>query len=529
MSEGDTPLPVPVPPVGSAVAGMLSAALALGVSELAAGISNRLESFVVAVAGAIVDGAPGGVVRASIETLGTAQKTVLLVGVTIGSLGVGAVVGLIARQSSTLAVTLFVAFGSLGAWAVSREPLASTGLSWMVGGVAVTVGAITLVKAPLGIVRPGSDREDPRNTYADRRQFLGWATGMSIAAGALTGVGRVVLVDGRVSKARDRVVLPDPVRIDLPATTTGTTTANPSSPTRMVEATGLSPYLTPNEIFYRIDTALSVPMVDPATWSLSIEGLVEEPYRLGLNDLLSMDLVEHTVTLCCVSNEVGGPLVGNAAWTGVPLEKVLQRARPLPHAEQVMARSVDGFTAGFPLGHVYDGRTALLAIGMNGEPLPLVHGFPARLVVAGLYGYVSAVKWLERIRLTTWENNDGYWIPRGWAKEAPIKIASRIDVPRGGPLAAGTQPVAGVAWSPMWGVARVEVSVDGGPWEACELGKTAGGEAWVQWLFRWAAEPGRHNIVVRAIGNGGIVQPSVPVDPAPDGAEGHHSVSVTVT
>ena len=527
MSEGDTPLPVP--PVGSAVAGMLSAALALGVGELAAGISNRLESFVVAVAGVIIDGAPGGVVRASIETLGTAQKTVLLVGVTIGTLGVGAVVGLVARRSPTLAVTLFVAFGSLGAWVVSREPLASTGLSWVVGGVAVTAGAITLVKAPLGIVRSDSDREDPRNTYADRRQFLGWATGMSIAAGALTGVGRVVLADGRVGKARDQIVLPDPVRIDLPTTTTGPTTANPSSPTRTVETTGLSPYLTPNEIFYRIDTALSVPMVDPATWSLSIEGLVEEPYRLGFDDLLRMDLVEHTVTLCCVSNEVGGPLVGNATWTGVPLEIVLQRARPLPRAEQIMARSVDGFTAGFPLSHVSDGRTALLAIGMNGEPLPLVHGFPARLVVAGLYGYVSAVKWLERVRLTTWENNDGYWIPRGWAKEAPIKIASRIDVPRGGRVAAGRQPVAGVAWSPMSGVARVEVSVDGGPWQACELSETVGGEAWVQWLFRWAAEPGSHRIVVRAIGNDGTVQSSVPVDPAPDGAEGHHSVSVTVT
>ena len=508
---------------------MLSAALALGVGELAAGISTRLESFVVAVAGVIIDGAPGGVVRASIETLGTAQKTVLLVGVTIGTLGFGALVGLVARRSPTLAVSLFVAFGSLGAWAVSREPLASTGLSWLVGGVAVTAGAITLVKAPLGIVRSDSDREDPRNTYADRRQFLGWATGMSVAAGALTGVGRVVLADGSVGKARDRIVLSDPVRIGLPTTTTDPTTTNPSSPTRTIEATGLSPYLTPNEIFYRIDTALSVPMIDPATWSLSIEGLVAEPYRLGFDDLLTMDLVEHTVTLCCVSNEVGGSLVGNATWTGVPLEKVLQRARPLPHAEQVMARSVDGFTAGFPLGHVSDGRTALLAVGMNGEPLPIVHGFPARLVVAGLYGYVSAVKWLERIRLTTWENNDGYWIPRGWAKEAPIKIASRIDVPRGGRVAAGTQPVAGVAWSPMSGVARVEVSVDGGPWQAGELGETVGGEAWGQWLFRWAAEPGRHSIVVRAIGNDGTVQPSVPVDPAPDGAEGHHFVSVTVT
>ena len=527
MSESDTPLRVP--PVGSAVAGILSTALALGVGELAAGISNQLESFVVAVAGLIIDGAPGGVVRASIETLGTGQKTVLLVGVTIGTLGVGAVVGLVARRSHTLAVTLFIAFGSLGAWAVSREPLASTGLSWVVGGVAVTAGVIPLLTAPLGIVRPDSDREDPRSTYANRRQFLGWATGMSVAAGALTGVGRVVLADGSVGKARDRIVLPDPVRIDLPTTTISPTSTNPSQPMGTVEVPGLSPYLTPNEIFYRIDTALSVPMVDPATWSLSIEGLVEEPYRLGLDDLLTMDLAEHTVTLCCVSNEVGGPLVGNATWTGVPLENVLQRARPLPHAEQVMARSVDGFTAGFPVSHVSDGRTALLAIGMNGEPLPLIHGFPARLVVAGLYGYVSAVKWLENIKLTTWDDNDGYWIPRGWAKEAPIKIASRIDVPKGGQVAAGMQPVAGVAWSPMSGVAQVEVSVNNGPWQTCELGETVGGQAWVQWLFRWAAEPGRHSIVVRAIGNDGTVQPSVSVDPAPNGAEGHHSVSVTVT
>jgi len=527
VSESDPPLPVP--PVRSAVAGVLSTALALGVGELAAGISNRLESFVVAVARVIIDGAPSGVVRAGIETLGTAQKTVLLVGVTIGTLGVGALAGLAARRSLTLAVTLFVAFGSLGAWAVSREPLASTGWSWLVGGVAITAGAITLVRAPLGIVRSDSDREDPRNTYADRRQFLGWATGMSVAAGALTGVGRVMLADRSVGKARDRIVLPDPARIGLQTTTTGPTTTNLPSPTRTINTTGLSSYLTPNEIFYRIDTALSVPMINPATWSLSIEGLVEEPYQLDFDDLLSMDLVEQTVTLCCVSNEVGGSLVGNATWTGVPLEQVLQRAQPLSHAEQVMARSVDGFTAGFPLGHVSDGRTALLAVGMNGEPLPIVHGFPARLVVAGLYGYVSAVKWLERIRLTTWENNDGYWIPRGWAKEAPIKIASRIDVPSGGQVAAGIQPVAGVAWSPMSGVAHVEVSVDGGPWQACELSETVGGEAWVQWLFRWAAEPGRHSIAVRAIGNDGTVQPSVPVDPAPDGAEGHHLVSVTVT
>lgn len=524
MSDSDTFHRIPT--IRLAVAGMLSAALALGVSELAAGLSNQLESFVVAVAKIIIDGAPGRVVRISIEIFGTSQKTVLLAGVIVGTLGAGAGVGVLARRNPTRVVPPFVAFGSLGAWAVSREPQTSTGLGWLVAGIAVFLGITTFLRAPLDAVRSNSAREDPRYTYADRRQFLTWATGMSVAAGTMTGVGRVVLADESARKTRDRIVLPERVGVEpLTATTNATST---SSPGKIVNTPGLSPYLTPNEFFYRIDTALSVPMVDSKTWSLSIEGLVEKPYQLNFDDLLDMDLVENTVTLCCVSNEVGGSLVGNAVWTGVPLSRVLEQARPLPNAEQVMARSVDGFTAGFPLGHITDGRTALLAIGMNGEPLPLLHGFPARLVVAGLYGYVSAVKWLERIELTTWEDNHGYWIPRGWAKEAPIKISSRIDVPRGGEVTAGVQPVAGVAWSPLLGISRVEVSIDNGPWQSCELGKTVGGEAWVQWLFRWVATPGRHNIAVRAIGNDGTIQPSVPVDPAPDGAEGHHSVSISV-
>ncbi|MEE2767660.1 MAG: molybdopterin-dependent oxidoreductase [Actinomycetota bacterium] len=499
-------------------------------------MTDRLESFVVAVAELIIDIAPGGVVRASIETLGTAQKTVLLIGVAAGTLGLGALIGLVARKQQIWAVYLYAGVGVFGAWAIARNPLTSAGLSWVVGAIAVTVGVVTLLRAPLGALPLEQGPEDPKNTYADRREFIGWMSGMSVAAGAMTGVGRVVLSDESIQNARGRVVLPSATTTENTASPRRTPSANSAPPTteaatvppEVAEVANLSPYITPNETFYRIDTALSVPMVDPEAWSLSVEGLVKNPYRLTFNDLLAMDLIERTVTLCCVSNEVGGSLVGNATWTGVPLQDVLSPAEPLLNAAQVMAQSVDGFTAGFPIEQVSDGRTALLAIGMNGKPLPIIHGFPARLVVAGLYGYVSAVKWLDAIKITTWEDNDGYWIPRGWAKEAPIKLASRIDVPKSSQLKAGMQPVAGVAWSPTEGVSQVEVSVDGGPWQTCELGDTVGGETWVQWLYRWEAKPGRHELTVRAVGSDGAVQPSRSVSPAPNGAEGHHSVKVTV-
>jgi hypothetical protein len=281
-----------------------------------------------------------------------------------------------------------------------------------------------------------------------------------------------------------------------------------------------------NDDFYRIDTALSVPRVDASRWRLRIAGLVDAPFELGYDELLALEGVEEVVTLQCVSNEVGGDLVGNAVWQGVPLRELLTRAGVRPEAEQVFSRSVDGWTCGFPIDALEDDRTALVAYAMNGEPLPAAHGFPARLVVSGLYGYVSATKWLEQIELTRWEGTDGYWVPRGWAKEGPVKLASRIDVPRRGQEVPGSPTVlGGVAWLPSVGVGGVEVSVDDGPWQRAELGRVASVDTWVQWRFEVALEPGDHDARVRAVDRRGRVQTAEVAEPAPDGATGLHRVA----
>ena len=300
------------------------------------------------------------------------------------------------------------------------------------------------------------------------------------------------------------------------------------------EVPGVSSYITPitpRDEFYRIDTALRVPQVDPSEWSLRFTGLVDRPYTLTFDDILAMDLSDHVITLSCVSNPVGGQLVGNAVWTGVPLDALLERAGAQRHANQVVGRSVDDFTAGFPTGLVHDGRNAILAIGMNNELLPTAHGFPARLVVAGLYGYVSAVKWLDEIHLTTWDGFDGYWVPRGWSKRGPIKTQSRIDTPRkNARLKVGeTTSIAGIAWAPTRGIERVEVRIDGGNWELCRLGQTLGDEGWVQWHRSWTPEAtGTHRITVRATDGTGTTQGGVKVSPRPNGAEGWHTISVNV-
>jgi DMSO/TMAO reductase YedYZ molybdopterin-dependent catalytic subunit len=291
---------------------------------------------------------------------------------------------------------------------------------------------------------------------------------------------------------------------------------------------GLSSYITPNADFYRIDTALVVPQVDPADWKLRIGGLVDNPFQLTYDEILAMDLVETNVTLSCVSNQVGGDLVGNATWLGVPLTTLLDRAGVKPEGTQIVGVSVDDFDAGFPTQLAYDGRTALLAVGMNGEPLPIRHGFPARLVVAGLYGYVSAVKWISEIRVDT-DDFDGYWIPRGWSKLGPVKTQSRIDVPRASrSVPAGTTPIAGVAWAPDVGIAAVEVQVDDGIWQSCRLGDATSDDTWVQWVAQWEATPGKHKIAVRATDKTGAVQSAERRTPDPDGAEGYHTIRVTV-
>jgi DMSO/TMAO reductase YedYZ molybdopterin-dependent catalytic subunit len=292
---------------------------------------------------------------------------------------------------------------------------------------------------------------------------------------------------------------------------------------------GIAPVVTPNDAFYRIDTALSVPSVDLDTWSLKITGMVDRPYELTYDDLLDLPMVERYVTLSCVSNQVGGDLVGNAKWLGVPLTDVLDRAGVQQGADQIVGRSLDGFTIGFPTEVAFDGREALVAVGMNDEPLPFDHGFPARLVVAGLYGYVSATKWLADIELTTWDAFDAYWVPKGWAKEGPIKTQSRIDTPQANArLGAGTRPIAGVAWAPGRGISRVEVQVDEGGWQEATLSEPLSKESWRQWSLNWEAGSGTHTVQVRATDGNGDTQTTMPRPPRPDGATGYHTISVVV-
>jgi DMSO/TMAO reductase YedYZ molybdopterin-dependent catalytic subunit len=524
------PLAPPHPTVVRArITGAVAAAVALATGELVSAFGTTDQSLVGSVGNEIVDRSAGGLVKAAIEVLGTADKAVLIVLIVAVCLGLGAVLGSLSLRRRWAGPVGFTVFGLLGAAAGLRDPLASDLLTVVAAAAAVVTGTATLlallrVARGEGALPVATTRtvERPTDPGASRRAFFGWAGAAGAFAATATVAARSLSGRSSVETARAAVRLPAPTGPPMGG--------GVAAGAGRLEVPGLTPYLVPNEDFYRIDTALIVPQVDPSTWRLTVTGLVEEQVELSFDDLLALPMVERTVTLSCVSNEVGGRLVGNAVWQGVPLASLLDRAGARPDATQIVGRSVDGFTAGFPTDLARDGRTALVAVGMNGEPLPVRHGFPARLVVAGLYGYVSATKWLEEIRLTRWEDVDGYWIPRGWAKEAPVKTQSRIDVPRSGAtLAPGPTPVAGVAWAPDRGVRRVEVRVDGGDWREARLGDTSSDETWVQWVLEWDATPGDHTIAVRATDGAGETQTEQVRAPDPDGATGWHRRRVTVT
>ncbi|MEL6981536.1 MAG: molybdopterin-dependent oxidoreductase, partial [Actinomycetota bacterium] len=346
------------------------------------------------------------------------------------------------------------------------------------------------------------------------------ATGAVVATGA-----NEIRARSSAAQAREAVefaATPDGTLAEIEQTVS----AAASGPVGSTE--GITPLVVPSDDFYLIDTALTKPQVDPNNWSLTIKGMVDQEVSYTYDELLDRAETIAPVTLSCVSNEVGGDLVGNAIWRGIPLTELLDEAGVQPGATQIASRSVDGWTCGFPTEAAYDGRTALLAVGMNGEPLPIRHGFPARLVVSGLYGYVSATKWIEEIELTTLEDFDGFWIPRGWSKLGPVKTQSRIDTPsRGAEVAAGsTVPIAGVAWAPDTGITKVEVRVDEGEWFEADLGESLGPDAWIQWLAPWTATEGRHVIQVRATDESGETQTSTPAPPAPDGAQGWHQIEI---
>ena len=562
------------PGTTGALAGTAGAAVGLGFGELMEGAFETIPSLVVAVSELLSDYTPGDVVRFSISNFGASQKTLLTVGIVIVTLALGGALGRFAAWGR-LRVTLagFALFGLLGGWAAARNPISPAAGSWVVGLAAAVLAAGTTLlvvrlasgraaaAAPTGMAAVEPDEtatpaasRPPAVVGTTRRSFF-YAAGAGAAALAMVGVGRSLRGQSAAEQFLEANALrpspttepqavspsstttePQAVAASTTSTTVAAEPAGPSVQEQLAaldtlddDVAGISSYVTPNDGFYRIDTAFGrVPQVDPGDWKLRFTGMVDNPYEITFDEIQAMDLSDHVITLSCVSNEVGGNLVGNAVWTGVPLSVLLDRAGVQPGADQVVGRSVDDWTAGFPTDVVYDGRNAVLAIGMNDEFLPTRHGFPARLVVAGLYGYVSAVKWIEEINLTTWDGFDGYWVPRGWSKEGPMKTQSRIDVPGRGVVAGQPTPIAGIAWAPTRGIERVEVNIDDEGWLPCNLGEAVGDESWVQWHRQWTPTAGRHRIQVRATDGDGETQGEREVPPAPNGAEGWHTVSVNV-
>ena len=511
----------PVARLRPAIAGAVGALAGIGLSELVAGFLGA-PSLLAAIGGFVIDNQPPGAKDLVVSLFGTNDKLALETLIVAVAAVVGAGLGIVAvRASFALAAVGFGVFAVAGFFASLRMPDATSTTAMIVAIVAAVVGAQTMsMLLRAGGVARTQTGAPAATVMADwsRRGFLLQAAGVAVASTAAGLIGRR-LIEGGGTQAAAPAIPGAAVTATLPA---GAELA--------VE--GLTPLVVPSDRFYRIDTALIVPSVDAASWQLRIHGMVDREVTLSYAELAQMPLFEQYVTIACVSNEVGGNLVGNAKWTGVKLREVLAMAGVQAGATQLVGRSVDGFTAGMPTEWVTDpSREPMIALKMNDAPLPKNHGYPARLIVPGLYGYVSATKWLVDLELTTLEAFDGFWIPRGWAKEAPILTQARIDVPGSGQsVPAGRVAIAGVAWAPDRGVSRVEVAIDGA-WRDAQLSAPISKATWVQWLYAWdaaASGAGDHTIEVRATDGTGQVQTADRTPPAPDGARGHQTIQVRV-
>jgi DMSO/TMAO reductase YedYZ molybdopterin-dependent catalytic subunit len=515
-----------------ALAGLVSAAVLFGVAELAAVFFGPGSSPLVSVGAAFIDFTPPWLKDFAISLFGTADKVVLFISMALVAAVLAAVAGMLAVRRFALGASLVAVLAVVMGVCVATRAVNSVldlvptalgtlagllALSWLTGK-AVEAGA-GAPEAEAGAMVP-QDGAAATEEARSRRSFL-------VAAGLTAAAAVVVGIAGRTFSAARNTARIARQALKLPA---AKTPAKPLPSGTAAPVQGMPPYLTPNPDFYRIDTALVVPEIDPADWSLRVHGLVEEEFTLSFDELLALDLEESYVTLTCVSNVVGGDLAGNAKWLGYPLRKLLERARPQAGADMVLSTSIDGFSASTPLAVLQDRRDALLAVGMNGEPLPLEHGYPVRMVVPGLYGYVSATKWVVDLEVTRFADKTAYWTTRGWSARGPIKTASRIDVPRAfDRVSAGTVAVGGTAWAQHRGISRVQVQFDGGSWQDAELAAVPSIDTWRQWSYRWEDAPaGRHEVRVRAYDAAGELQTQDEAPPAPDGATGWHSITFTV-
>ena len=531
--DGDTRAPSYV--WGCAV-GVLSAAAGIGVAHAVAALTIPAASPVLAVGSIAVDSAPTPLKEWAVRTFGTADKPVLVGGIALALVLVTAIVGVLATRRRWLGIVGMVALGAIaGAAAVARTPSA---LAVLPALVAATVGSACL----LLMLRASRPVPDPGEGVGERAAS-GWPArsplaGPNVRSGRFRPGRRGVLLGAPALAAAGfgAGALIAALRTSDEAVGRDQALPEPSSPAPALPdgvelgIAGATPFVTSNADFYRVDIALSTPRLDAGSWTLPIDGMVATPITLSYKDILEMPLVERWITLSCVSNPVGGPYVSTARWLGVPLADLLERAGVDPAAEQIFARGADGFTCSVPLDVALDGRDALLAVGMNGDQLPFAHGFPARLIVPGLFGFVSAAKWLTGLTLTTYDDDVAYWTERGWATDAPALTQTRVDVP--GPLErvpAGELEITGMAWAQHRGVAKVEVRIDDGDWEEAELATDAGVDLWRSWSHRWASTgSGRHDVQVRSTDGTGQMQPEDRTEPFPDGARGWHSVAFLV-
>ncbi|MCZ2830486.1 molybdopterin-dependent oxidoreductase [Modestobacter sp. VKM Ac-2986] len=534
----------------AALAGLLAAGVALGIAELFAGFIGAASSPVIAVGNAAITLTPESVKQFAISTFGEDDKIALVVGTLVVIAVYALVIGLVGLRSRRLGVAGIAVFGLVGVVAALTRPAGGLfdAVPSLVGAVAGSLALLALLRpltlptssAPhaeptagatgtvqpqdglLGRVRDVLGSGDRKGTGLDRRGFLltsGVAVGVTAVAG---GGGRLLQRRFDVAGARSELALPTPA---------SAAPALPAGADLSASVEGLTPLFTDNREFYRVDTAITVPQIRPAEYSLELTGMFDTPRTYSLDDLLGRsDLIERDITLTCVSNEVGGGLAGTARWLGVPLGAFLRENGVRDTSDQLVCRSVDGMTIGAPTRSALDVPDAMLALAMNGEPLPVEHGFPVRMLIPGLYGYVSACKWITGIEATTYDAFDAYWTERDWAAQGPIKVASRIDTPA--PLRrfpAGRRAIAGVAWAQTRGIGLVEVKVDDGDWLPAELSPEVDADLWRQWVLPFDFTPGSHSVTVRATSEDGELQTDARATPFPNGSSGWHQIVVVAS